>query len=65
VFIYITLICIALLTLYIYNTRYCGCGPITISYATFYYIPVAGVSYVVNGEIKRPGRIITICCIKS
>jgi len=63
-FIYITLICLLLLTLYIYHALYLGSGS-CIVYSTFYCSTVVDVSYVVNGEIKRPGRIITICCIKS
>ena len=42
-----------------------GAGSCTIRYSTLYCVPVVGVSDVVNGEIKRAGRSITVCCIKS
>ena len=58
-------ISIVLLTLYIYIARFGRCGFWTIHYYTLYCFPVVDVSYVVNVEIKRPGRIITICCITS
>ena len=62
---HITLICILLLTLYIYKALYIGVCSCTIEYLAYYCFHVVFVSYVVNDEIKRPGRIITICCIKS
>ena len=62
---HISLISILLLTLYIYKALYSGVGSCTILYSTLYCFHVLGVSDVVNGEIKRAGRIITICCIKS
>ena len=61
----ISLISIILLALYIYKALYSGVGSCTIRYSTLYFFPVVGVSDVVNGEIKRPCRIITVCCIKS
>ena len=61
----IALICIVLLTLYIYKALVLGAGSCTMHYSTPYCSPVVDVSYIVNGEIKRPCRIITICCIKS
>jgi hypothetical protein len=61
----ITLICIVLLTLYIYEALFLGVGFCSIRCSTLYCYPVVDVSYVVNGEIKRPCRIITICCIQS
>ena len=63
--IYITLISIVLLILYIYKALFLGAGSCTMRYSTPYCSPVVDVSYVVNGEIKGPCRIITICCIKS
>ena len=61
----ITLICISLLTLYIYNALCFEDSSCIIDYFTCYCFLVVTVSYVVNGEIKRPGRNITNCCIKS
>ena len=63
--IYIALICIVLLTLYIYKALFLGSVSCTMRYCTLYCSPVVDVSYVVNGEIKRPGRNTTSCCIKS
>ena len=51
--------------MYIYNAVHIGSASCTMRYTTVYCFPIVVVSYVVNGEIKRPGRIITICCIKS
>ena len=62
---HISLISNLLLTLYIYKALFLGVGSCTIRYCTLYYFPVVVVSDVFNGEIKRPCRIITICCIKS
>ena len=62
---HISLISMLLLTLYMYNALLLGADSCTIRYFTLYYFPVVVVSYVFNGEIKRPGRIITVCCIKS
>ena len=62
---HISLISILILTLYIYKALYFGPGSCTIRYFTLYYFPVVDVSDVVNGEIKRPCRNITVCCIKS
>ena len=61
---HITLICISLLTLHIYNALFLV-GYCIMHHLTFYCSPVVVVSYVVNGEIQRSGRIITICCIQS
>ena len=61
----ISLISILLLTLYIYKALLLGVGSCTIRYSTLYYFPVVVVSYDVNGEIKPPCRIITVCRIKS
>ena len=61
---HISFISIILFTLYIDKALYLRVVP-CIEQFTFYCLPVVVVSYVVNGEIKRPGRIITICCIKS
>jgi hypothetical protein len=54
----------SLLTLYIYNTLYLGAGS-SIDYYALYCVLVVYVSYVINCEIKRPGKIITVGCIKS
>ena len=62
---HISLISILLLTLYIYKALLLGVASCTMRYSTLYYSPVVSVSDVVNGEIKRPCRIITVCCIKS
>ena len=62
---HISLISILLLTLYIYKALYLGPGSCTIRYFTLYCSPVVVVRYVVNGEIKSPYRIITICSINS
>ena len=62
---HISLISILLLTLYIYMALYSGPGSCTIRYCTLYYFPVVVVSDVVNREIKRSCRNITVCCIKS
>ena len=61
----ISLISILLLTLYIYNALLLGADSCTIRYVALYCSPVVVVSYVVNGEIKSPCRIITICSINS
>ena len=62
----VNLYCIYILTLYIYMYKaFLGAGSCTIRYSTLYCVPVVGVSDVVNGEIKRAGRSITVCCIKS
>ena len=62
---HISLISILLLTLYIYKALYLGVGSCTIRYSTLYCFPAVVVSDVVNGEIKRPCRSITVCCITS
>ena len=62
---HISLISILLLTLYTYKALYSVVGSCTIRYSTLYCFLAVVVSDVVNGEIKRPGRNITVCCIKS
>ena len=52
------------LTLYIYTALSFGAASCIVGYSTLYCYPIVIVRYIVNGEIKRPGSSITICCVK-